>query len=168
MSFEYLIEKISLPLKKITKRLNGRFSSFDDEDLFQETLLHLWTEWEKGNLDNKTESYILQGCYFHLKNHLRKTQNKVNLMSFDEPIDENGNSLEEILPSNLPSPSEYLENELLIEEIGKKLSRREKEILALFLKGMTTREVGKKLGISHVMVVKLKGRIRSKCKKGFE
>jgi hypothetical protein len=29
--------------------------------------------------------------------------------------------------------------------------------------GLTVRQIGQKLGISHVMVVKLKGKIKDKC-----
>ena len=55
---------------------------------------------------------------------------------------------------------------MLIEEIlNDGLTRREKEVFCLALEGLTTREIGSRLGISHVRVVKLKGKIRDKCKK---
>ena len=42
------------------------------------------------------------------------------------------------------------------------LTAREKETLELAMDGFTTREIGKVMGISHVMVVKLKAKIRGK------
>ena len=60
MSFEELLEKITPTLKRITYRLNGHFSFFNDEDLFQEALMHLWVEFQQGKLNDKTDSYILQ------------------------------------------------------------------------------------------------------------
>jgi len=38
-------------------------------------------------------------------------------------------------------------------------SKREKDVFGLLLEGYTVREAGGKLGISHVMVVKLKNKI---------
>jgi DNA-binding CsgD family transcriptional regulator len=42
------------------------------------------------------------------------------------------------------------------------LSWREREVLSCFLEGMSMREIGGRLGISHVMVLKIKNRIRDK------
>ena len=75
-NFEVLIKRVSPTLKRITYRLNGHFSFFNDEDLFQEALIHLWEDYQKGKIQDKTDSYILQGCHFHLKNYLRKMKPK--------------------------------------------------------------------------------------------
>ena len=45
------------------------------------------------------------------------------------------------------------------------MTRKEKEIVFFYLQGWTTREIGERLGISHVSIVKLEGKIREKCKK---
>lgn len=84
MGFEELIKKLSPKLTRITYRLNGRFSFFNHEDLYQESLIHLWLKFKQGDLSDKTESYILQGCYFHLKNYIRKNCNKVKLLSLED------------------------------------------------------------------------------------
>lgn len=164
MSFEKVVEKITPTLKRITQKLNIRFSFVDEEDLFQEALLHLWTDFKEGKLQNKTDSYILQGCFFHLKNYLRKTREKANLINLGTPINEEGSTLEERLPSeDSKSCFENIENKMLIEEIRDNgLTRREKEVLSFCLEGLTVREIGRKLGVSHVRVIKLRDNIRRK------
>lgn len=164
MTFEELVKKISPTLKRITYRLNGHFSFFNDEDLYQEALVHLWLDFKEGKLQDKTDSYILQGCYFHLKNHLRKVRDKVRIVSMDTLVDGEGADLEEILCLEHPRASfEELDSQMLSERIQNSgLTLREKEILSLCMEGMTVREIGRRLGISHVMVVKLKKKIQEK------
>ena len=72
MSYPDLLKRLSPRLKGITHKLNGKFTFFNEEDLFQEAAVRLWQEFELGRLAGKTDSYILQGCYFHLKNYIRK------------------------------------------------------------------------------------------------
>ncbi|MCX5704439.1 MAG: hypothetical protein NT066_08150 [Candidatus Omnitrophica bacterium] len=84
MSFEILLKRISPTLKRIAYRLNGHFSFFNDEDLYQEALIHLWLDFKEGKLSDKTDSYILQGCYFYLKNYIRKNYDKANLISLEK------------------------------------------------------------------------------------
>jgi len=167
MCFEELVERISAKLRKITVRLNGRYTYFDDNDLFQEALLYLWTCFQAGQLESKTDSYILQGCYFHLKNYLRKMDKKTDLISLDAPFDQEDTSWEEILClESENSFFDYFETKDLLQRIRNNgLSKIEKEILSFSLEGLTVREIGEKLSISHVKVVKLMSRIRDKCRR---
>lgn len=168
-NFEVLVKKISPTLKRITYRLNGHFSFFNDEDLFQEALIHLWEDFQKGRLSDKTDSYILQGCYFHLKNYLRLVKAKTKVTSIETIIDGEDTTLEETLLLQDEAAKCYLDNldnRLLVETIQNNgLTAREKDILSLCMDGLTTREVGARLCISHVRVVKLIARIRTKCTK---
>jgi RNA polymerase sigma factor (sigma-70 family) len=170
MSFESLIKRISPTLKRITYKLNGHFSSFNHEDLYQEALLHLWLDFKQGRLTDKTDSYILQGCYFHLKNYIRKNRDRVCLMNLEGGICQEDNELENIL--SLRNQEDYfalVNCKILIEQIKHNgLTGREKEVFNLSLEDLTTREIGARLGISHVRVVKLKKRIKEKCKKYFK
>lgn len=177
MSFEELVKKISPTLKRITYKLNGHFSFLNDEDLYQEALLRLLVDFREGKLEDKTDSYILQGCYFHLKNYLRKARDKVSLVSMDTLVEEEGINLEEILPAdNAEQIFESLESGILFERIqASGITEREEKILSLCIQGHTVREIGKRLGISHVRVIKLKSRIQDKCrnlreeiKKGYQ
>ena len=163
MSFEVLLLRISPTLKKITKKLNGHHSFFNDDDLYQEALVHLWIDYKEGMLHDKTDSYILQGCYFHLRNYLRKVQDNVTLVSLNTPIGEDGVVLEDSMVPDNGSNYDYLESKLQIEAVEKEcLTEREKKVLIYFLEGMSMREIGAKLGISHVMVLKIRNRIKDK------
>jgi len=167
MYFQTLVNRISPKLKGITHRLNGRFTFFNDDDLYQEAMAHLWIDYKEGKLLDKTDSYVLQGCYFHLKNYIRKVQDKACIVSMHTLMTEGDAELEDILCLEDPkSCFEEAHNKILIEEIlNDGLTKREKETFSLCLEGLTTREIGKILGISHVRVVKLKNRIKDKCQK---
>ena len=163
MSFEVLTKRISPTLKRITHKLNGHYTFFNDEDLYQEAMMHLWVGFRKGVLNDKTDSYILQGCYYHLKNYIRKTQDNVTLLSLTAPVGEDGKTMEESLPSDETSLFDYLDGKLQLEMAEQKyLTTREKEVLSFLMEGMSMREVGSKLGISHVMVLKIRNKIKEK------
>jgi len=134
MYFQELVERISPKLRKITIKLNGHLSTalagsptyLDDEDLFQEALLHLWVCLQKGKLESKTDSYILQGCYFHLKNYLRKVKKKIDLISLDSSLGQGDNVLERTLSlRNSESFFDDFKTERLIKEIRKKKKGQE-------------------------------------------
>lgn len=163
MCFDTLVHRISPTLKRITKRLNGHFSFFNDEDLYQEALTRLWIDYTEGTLGDKTDSYILQGCYFHLRNYLRKVQDNVTLVSFNTSSGEDGVKLEESMPVDDGIWYDQLESRLQLEVAERKyFTAREKEVLMFFLQGMSMREIGGRLGISHVMVLKIRNRIKEK------
>lgn len=167
MSFEELVKKIAPTLRRITYKLNGHFAFFNEDDLYQEALIHLWQDLEAGKLSDKTESYILQGCYFHLKNYIRKTADKARLISIDALRNDEDNDLEETLSLGEPAQRfEHLDSEILAQRIQSfPLTQREKDVLSLCMEGLTVREIGKRLGVSHVRVVKLKNKIQHKCEK---
>ena len=169
MHFEELFKRLSPKLKGIVYKLKRQNLFLGEEDLFQEALFHLWKNDKSGLLQDKTDSYILQGCYFHLKNYIRSHTRKVSLVSLYtenfEPGDEN---LVDTLPDAF-NDSAYLDSlsdKLLAETIQNNgLEPREKEILAFYARGFTIRQIGQRLGISHVRVLKLTRRIREKCYK---
>jgi RNA polymerase sigma factor (sigma-70 family) len=162
-SFENLVATLSPTLRRITHKLNGHFSFMDDQDLFQEALIHLWLHFQSGDLSDKTESYILQGCYFHLKNYIRKTRDSVAVFSLDSAMDEDGPHAEGLLVADDLAPYEEVEAGFEIEAItGSGSAGREKAVLFFCLEGMTMREIGKRLGISHVSVLKIRNKIRKR------
>jgi len=163
MDFEGVVRRLSPTLKRITKKLNGHHSFFDDDDLYQEALSHLWVAHNKGSIDDKTDSYILQGCYYHLKNYLRKVREHGIFFSLNNPVGEEGICIEDFLISENIKTLDYIEGKLEVESLEEKcLSNRECEVLSCFLEGMSMREIGSRLGISHVMVLKIKNKIRDK------
>jgi len=173
MSFEELIDRIKPKLKAITFRIEGACHCLSKDDLYQEAVLQLWIDFSNGKLADKTDSYILQGCYFFLKNHIRMALDKTSLMSITMSFDEDGGKSEEVLSFEEEISidegvfaEEVLDMDVLLEEIFKnELSYKEKEVVFFYLQGWTTREIGERLGISHVSVVHLEKKIREKCKK---
>ena len=162
--FEDYLKRLSPTLRRIAHKLNGHFSFFDDDDLVQEALAHLWISFKNSGLDDKTDSYILQGSYFHLKNYLRKTLDKAKFTSLNQFIDDGDSTLEELIASDDTAASDKADGASLLEAARREgLTERETKILSYSLEGLTVREIGKRLGISHVRVVKLKERIKAKC-----
>ena len=162
-NFEDMIGKLSPTLRRITHKLNGHFSFFDEDDLFQEALEHLWTNFNEGRLNSKTDSYVLQGCYFHLKNYLRKTLDKTRSLSLEQLMSEEDGWIERSLGRDDPAIEEALDiNDITDAAEKSSLSERERKVITLSLESLTTREIGAKLGISHVMVVKIRKNIRRK------
>ncbi len=164
LTFEELIQRISPKLNGITHRLNGHFTFFNDEDLYQEAMEHLWIEYGLGKLSDKTDSYILQGCFFHLKNHIRTAIDKVKFTSIDQPPEDGCNAVEDMLYVEDRSAEQATDAAIINEKIEKlTLTGREKEVMALLMEGLTLREAGSRLGISHVMVLKIRKRLEKKC-----
>ena len=166
MSYEEYIVRLAPRIRAISKKVKGRYIYCDEEDFCQEALLHLWEMYGRGELDGKTDSYLLQGCFFFLKNYIRKICKGVerNSVSMYEGLDEHGTTLEEIIES--PSYMEATETVEIFfflddDEVG--FTGREKDIIYYHMEGYTTREIGEKLGVSHVTVVKVEKRIKEKC-----
>ena len=160
-NFEDLIRKLSPTLRGITHKLNGHFTFFDEDDLFQEALEHLWMHYNQNKLDDKTDSYVLQGCYFHLKNYIRKTVDRVKLVSLQKLTEDGDSTIESFLGYEDRRIEDNIENVSILESAAvKRMKDRERAVLKLSMNGMTVREIGKKLGISHVMVVKIRKNMR--------
>lgn len=162
--FEDMSKKLSPTLRRIAHRMNGHFTFFSDEDLYQEALIHMWMAFSKGALADKTDSYILQGCYFHLKNYLRTTLDKAKLVSLNAPFEDGQTTLEDSLAGNAEADYNEIDAALFSRnDLLKNLDERERKVLDLSMEGMTVREIGDRIGVSHVMVVKIKARIKEKC-----
>ncbi len=168
MTFESLTQKLSSKLKAIAYRLNHQFTFFNEEDLYQEALIRLWEDSRTGRLDDKTDSYILQGCYFHLKNYIRKNRVKAKLVSIEENVGQGKNSFEDLFLKDEKSSDlrDHLNDLLLTETIfNNGFTLKEKQILRFYSEGLTTRQIGERLGVSHVSVVKMTNKIRGKSRK---
>jgi RNA polymerase sigma factor (sigma-70 family) len=166
MCFETLVKKISPTLKRITYKLNGHFTCFDHDDLYQEAIMRLWLDHNEGKLADKTDSYILQGCYFHLKNYIRKAGPHNRLRSLDSLVSAEDEPVKESL-FLVDERSRYLRDHISDKMFAETIqnngfSPREKTILSFCSQGFTMREIGRELGISHVRVVKILAGIREK------
>jgi len=161
-----IVNRLKYQLKGIIRKLNIQHQYIDSDDLYQEVLLYLWQKNENGELKNKNNSYILQGCYYHLKNYIRKSiklenrkinYDNSNYMPFqNQEINEKKEY--QYQSANFKSPDEYL----LYNEFNQNLSVKERALLNLRIKGLTTREIGRELGISHTMVSKMRRKMVEK------
>ncbi|MDH5174619.1 MAG: sigma-70 family RNA polymerase sigma factor [Elusimicrobiota bacterium] len=169
MEFETLLKKISPILKIIAKSHNGHGFFIDEEDLYQEMCIHLWSNFGNGMRGGVNTSYIVKSCEFYILNYLRKAREKARIVSLEEPINEDGDTLKDILPDRKEPLDKFVDRDLTIKDIRNNgLTRRGKKVLYLLLKGLTVREAGKELGVSHVMVVKVKNRIIRKWQRKIE
>ncbi|MCM8784898.1 MAG: sigma-70 family RNA polymerase sigma factor [Candidatus Omnitrophica bacterium] len=139
-------------LDYILRKFKNRNNIFEKDDLLQEIYLYLWIEWNNGNLEGKNERYILKRCYFYFKNFMRKNKSQ-KFISLDELMEKN------ICFEKVSKKNSYL---IDLEEIYDLLNEREKKVVNLIIEGYTTREIGQTLGISHVMVIKIIKKIKSK------
>lgn len=163
MEFEEVYYRFYPLLVRQAQHYRNCLESVDCDDIVQEMLVHLWNGWKDGRWEGKTESYILQSLWFHSQNYLRRERKKVHLVSLDEPVGGEGTVLKDNIPETLPPLTEIVENKMLIQQIKSDgLTSREKEVFNLYLEEFNLREIGEKLGISHVRVFKIRENIRRK------
>ena len=169
MDFRILLGKITPALKHIARR-HLFYSSYSEEDLYQEMCLYLWQHYGNGLPIGINEAYVIKGCEFHIHNFLRKGRPKVVLSSLDELISPEGLTLGEILEDKKEDFRYSIDEKITVDEIiSMGLTEKEKAVVSCLLKGYTVREVAKELEISHVMVLKHKKSILKKLrKKGYQ
>lgn len=163
MDFLLLYNRIAPRLRRIARSRNGHGFFIDEDDLYQEMCVHLWNKFRDGVPSGINDSYIIKGCEFHILNYMRTKREKAQIMSLEEPVNENGYMLKDVLPAVSESMDKYIDRKMTIDSImNNGFTKREKDVFSLLLKGYTVREAGERLGISHVMVVKLKKRLIDK------
>jgi len=166
MDFETLFKEISPKLKRIARNHNGHGFFIGEEDLYQEMCIHLWNNFKGGLPDGLNEAYVVKSCEFHILNYLRKNNTKAIIVSLEKPINDDGYTLGDILPDGGESLDKCIDRNLTMDKISNNgLTKKEKVVFLLLLAGYTVREIGKEMGISHVMVVKRKKKIIEKCQK---
>ena len=160
-----VVGRLEPRIKGVAQKLKTRSRLLDEDDLFQMAVVRLWTEYVDGKVDGKTDSYLLQGCYHHLRNELRLRKNKSEEPSVEEMEGSEGVSWEDALETVEPkSLEEQVEASQLLEKVyAIGLTEKELLVLSLSLEGLTVREIGERLGVSHVQAVKHRNNIRAKC-----
>ena len=153
MDYSEIVDRLSPALRRTSRGLSRPGGGADPEDLFQEGLIWLWEGLRRGTLDRLSDAYILGGCRFHLMNRRRREslrrRREVPLPAVGE------------LPA--PDTVETTDRKFLVAEmLSDGLSRAEKEVVRLRYEGNTVREVGARLGLSHVRVVQLQKSVRAK------
>jgi RNA polymerase sigma factor (sigma-70 family) len=124
-----------------------------EEDLIQEAIIHLWLRERES--PGQSRSWYIQSCRLHLQNFLRKGR------SVDD-----GKRRHTRGPVIEMEPQEDLEARVdntifsfvcardLMAELSKWLTPREKTILALAHEGLSLREIGERLNLSHTSVLR--------------
>ena len=168
--FIRLMNELEPTLKKVSTK--NRFLGFiDKDDLFQEALINLWRRLKAGQFEDKTPSYIVRSCYFHIQNYIRTHKFQYNTVSLEEPVMVNDVDvfyLKDVIRDKAGDPLEQLDSRLIVESIlNNGLAKREKEVFLLLYAGLNLREAAKRLGISHVRVLKIKQNICAKYKGKF-
>lgn len=165
-SFENLLNRISPKLKGIVYKITQYIHTFDADDLYAQATLHLWDEYQQNKLSDKTDSYILQSCYFYLKNYVRKESPsldwaQVSALNHELALE----CFDTAFFNEHPIDHRSVDMDDLMEEVfNHHLGLREKEVAFFYLQGWTTREIGQRLGVSHVSIVKIQSKIREKCR----
>jgi RNA polymerase sigma factor (sigma-70 family) len=166
-SFTETLRRLGPTIKAIAKKVNRKYSYCGDDDFYQEAVLFLWQKHEKGEFFDKTDSYILQGCFFHLKNYLRKVSKTVDMgsVSLSESVmREDERLFEDVLQCDTESAQDKAGMAIMSGDVEDRLNSKEKEIFRMRMEGYTTREIGGAFGVSHVMVVKIANKMRDKCR----
>ncbi|MFA5363482.1 MAG: sigma-70 family RNA polymerase sigma factor [Candidatus Omnitrophota bacterium] len=165
MGFDELFTRVSPKIKRIARRYNRWGTACNYEDLYQEMSVYLWGKFKTGVPEGINESYIVKGCRFHILNYLRKTRENVVIFPLEERLSDEKDSLRELLPDYREPLDERIDEDLIVEHIlNNGFSPQEKQVFAFMMKGYTVREIGGKMGISHVMVIKISKKMRDKCR----
>ena len=152
-------------LGKVVVRLTSNRSL--REDLMQEALIHLWQVQEQN--PGQTKNWYLQNCRFHLLHYLalgRSVDSPKRRASQVQPSppDEDQDDLLDCFESTDPVLAEVSAREI-VSALAKVLSDREMIILRWLSEGLGAREIAKRLGISHPMVIKHRRKIAALAQK---
>ena len=160
--FPERVKKISAGIKGIAYKLNGKYAYVDHDDLFQEAVLYLWKEYNLNTFLGKNDSYLLQGCYYYLRNYLRNMELKSrNISIYDKKTGNNSRDKEFFVAKEETLP----ENKVFMQELAALLDEKEKKVFLLLSEGYTVREIAGKTGVSHPMVIKTRKKIAERTKK---
>ncbi len=131
------------------------------EDLLQEALVHLWLT-EIGR-PSQTKSWYLQSCKYHLLHYLASgrsvdsAKRRNNQLELDRNSYELDNFVDEGKADN--SVFTWVSARDIISLLSTQLSAQEQSVLNCFAEGLGPREIGRKLGMSHTMVIKHRRKI---------
>jgi RNA polymerase sigma factor (sigma-70 family) len=137
------------------------------EDLMQEALIHLWQTQEQN--PGQTKNWYLRNCRFHLLHYLalgrsvdspKRRSSQVQPSQGEADHDDCLNRLE-----GSDSVVQDVSARDMLSSLSKLLSDREMRVLQWLSEGLATREIAKRLGISHPMVVKLRRKIATLARK---
>ncbi len=134
------------------------------EDLMQEALIHLWQVQEQN--PGQTKNWYVQNCRFHLLHYLalgrsvdspKRRAGQVFGPDHHETHDEQSDWMDQFEGENSLLQDVHARDLLAL--LSKVLSTREIYILRWLVAGLGTREIARRLDISHPMVIKHRRKI---------
>ena len=136
------------------------------DDLLQEALIHLWlTELARAG---QTRSWYLQSCKFHLRHYLESgrsidSQKRRAGQLLPDDVDGDDELLDQIDSGH--SFLDYVSARDIISLLSRHLLPPEKAVLDCLADGLGAREIGRKLKVSHTLVIKQRRKIASLLRK---
>src|SRR6266568_6200152 len=133
------------------------------EDLLQEALIHLWLT--EARRPSQTKSWYLQSCKYHLLHYLASGRSvdsgkrRAGQLQPAGDFDEWDTVAEEADSGN--SVLTWVSARDIIALLSPQLLPHEKAVLHCFADGLGPREIGRKLKMSHTMVIKHRRKIAS-------
>ena len=126
------------------------------EDLLQEAMVHLWlTETRRPD---QTRSWYLQSCRFHLQHYLNSGRSIDSGKRWRDQLPLTDHSEEEEAAAEEGDSGNSVVNSVSVREImsllALQLSKQERAVLDCLADGLGPREIGRKLKLSHTMVIR--------------
>ena len=139
-----------------------------EDDLIQEAIIHLWLR-EKERPGQRPSWYI-QGCRLYLQNYLRKGRSvDGGNRRFSVSLPMLGEQHENLEPHTDDSLLSLVCARDVVRELSKWLTPLEKQVLNLSHEGLSLREIGERLNLSHTSIIRRQHNIASLARRlGFE
>jgi len=154
---ESMRESLLRMIRRITPNLTLR------DDLLQEALIHLWLT--ESRRPAQTRSWYLQSCKFHLLHYLAsgRSVDSAKRRTGQMQMIEDGEGRDEFLePSDSGnSVLGWVSARDIMSQLSPQLLPHEKAVLDCFAEGLGPREIGRRLKMSHTMVIKHRRKIAS-------
>ncbi len=131
------------------------------EDLLQEATIHLWLT--ESRRPGQTRSWYLQSCRFHLQHYLNcgrsidSAKRWRDQLPLEDSAEEGENATETADSGNSVFTSVSAREILSL--LASHLSDREQAVLDCLADGLGPREIGRKLNLSHTMVIRHRRKI---------
>jgi DNA-binding NarL/FixJ family response regulator len=153
--------KIKESIGRLVQNLASNPTLWDD--LRQEALIHLWLI--EIHRPGQTRSWYLQSCKFHLQHYLASGRSVDSNKRRDGQMPYETHSEDPSDRHDLVDPGASVQSFVSARELVSLLSRGlmpvEKAVLDGLADGLGPREIGRRLNISHTMVIKHRCKIAS-------
>ena len=132
------------------------------DDLLQEALIHLWLK--ETTRPGQTKSWYFQSCKYHLWHYLSagRSVDSAKRRASQLDISEESPAMDWILEDDSgESVVASVSARDIMALLSPRLQAQERAVLRCFSEGLRLREIGRKLKISHTMVIRHRSKIAS-------